>query len=608
MDEKEAVLRLKRKDMQGLTTLMEMYQVQAVRTSTLITRDLEASEDVVQAVFIRLYERSHLLDPQRPFKPYLMRSVVNTSIQVANKQQRFVSFPDEAEREAVFMNAGVQTPLEDDPQQAFDATERREQLEAALEQLSPKQRAAVVQRYYLGMTEEEIAGQSDEPRGTSASARPIAVGGGMNENDIRAGLRDIAEHEVPDDINLIPAVQRKLRRERRYNVPPSLTRIAAILILTLLSTVTAFAVVQYQHQRYDPGLDSAATQGLFVEFNRTQRVSDIDVTLQRGYADANRIVLTTEIVYDLYQVERPEGGFNINYRLFDTTTSEEIPPVPLGGGGGGGSSSGTPSIMVNIGRDAAFDGSVITGDPETLDLRLEITFATHPTRRDGTSSGGGGGGEMMQPPADQPTMMPLPSPVPVDQFESFTVTFDNLRLPFVDEYVVPKLDAQTVNDVTMTVEQVTVTPSLTALDFCYTVPGSDKLWTPVAHIDTGDDIINVTPMIGPENVTDGRTCVEMRVPLPYVPGEEQTWTFRVDYLRGSFMETEANAERVRQMLAERGLNTELFQTGTGEIITRYGMGFNRGDSPADTTRIIEDVFSQIGGRIDGPWTFSFSVP
>lgn len=166
MDEKEAVLRLKRKDMQALTTLMEMYQVQAVRTSTMITRDLEASKDVVQAVFIRLYERSHLLDPQRPFKPYLMRSVVNASIQAANKQQRFTSFPDEAEREAVFNNAGIQTPLEDDPQQALDAAEQREQLQAALDQLSPKQRAAVVQRYYLGMTEEEIAGQSDEPRGT----------------------------------------------------------------------------------------------------------------------------------------------------------------------------------------------------------------------------------------------------------------------------------------------------------------------------------------------------------------------------------------------------------------------------------------------------------
>jgi RNA polymerase sigma factor (sigma-70 family) len=94
-----------------------------------------------------------------------MRSVINAAIDAANKQKRFVAFDDTIEGETVFAEAFGQR-LEADPQSALDVAERQRRIAAALDQLSPKQRAVIVMRYYLDMTETEIAAANHEPDGT----------------------------------------------------------------------------------------------------------------------------------------------------------------------------------------------------------------------------------------------------------------------------------------------------------------------------------------------------------------------------------------------------------------------------------------------------------
>lgn len=165
MNEQEAIKRLKRGDMDALATLMQRYQVEAIRAANLITRDEAIAQDVVQSVFIRLYERSHLIDIRRSFKPYLMRSVVNAAINAANKQKRLIPFEDAIESEAAFASA-LERQRTGDPQQALDDSERQQRVAAALAELSPKQRAAIVMRYFLDMTESEIAAEQNEPNGT----------------------------------------------------------------------------------------------------------------------------------------------------------------------------------------------------------------------------------------------------------------------------------------------------------------------------------------------------------------------------------------------------------------------------------------------------------
>jgi RNA polymerase sigma-70 factor (ECF subfamily) len=152
VDEKQAIAQLKRHNPDGLETLVYQYQVQAVRTASLIVGDRAQAEDIVQAAFIRAGERIDQFDDQRPFGPWFMRSVVHDALKALGRQKRFTSL--EASEETGTLDLFDPTPL---PEETVETREIRQAVWQALESLPPKQRAAVVMRYYLGMHEDEIA-------------------------------------------------------------------------------------------------------------------------------------------------------------------------------------------------------------------------------------------------------------------------------------------------------------------------------------------------------------------------------------------------------------------------------------------------------------------
>ncbi|MBU4225438.1 MAG: hypothetical protein KKC71_06415 [Chloroflexi bacterium] len=69
MDESQAIQRLKRGDIGGLEFLVHRYQLKAVRTAYLITRDPQTAEDVVQDTFLQSYRSIARFDGTRPFEP-----------------------------------------------------------------------------------------------------------------------------------------------------------------------------------------------------------------------------------------------------------------------------------------------------------------------------------------------------------------------------------------------------------------------------------------------------------------------------------------------------------------------------------------------------------
>mgnify|MGYP000480601739 CR=1 FL=1 len=152
MDEHEAICRLKAGDSSGLAWLVMRYQVKAMRTAFLITRDEQLSEDVVQEAFVRLFERIRSFDERRPFEPYLMRSVVNIALN-ALRTQGHTDFRSLDDLGKPLGNLLPFTNVEDEA----EINALKEQMRRAIDQLSPRQRAAVVMRYYLEMSEKEIA-------------------------------------------------------------------------------------------------------------------------------------------------------------------------------------------------------------------------------------------------------------------------------------------------------------------------------------------------------------------------------------------------------------------------------------------------------------------
>ncbi len=165
MKDREAIERLQRGDIGGLEFLVREYQVRAVRTAYLITRDLPLSQDVVQAAFLKAYERIGQFDPEQPFGPWFFTSVMHDAIKAARERDRQMSI------EGIVEDDPGPSPdwLEDGrpgPEALGEQAETAEEIWVALERLAPDQRAAVVARYYLDMSEAETAAALTLPLST----------------------------------------------------------------------------------------------------------------------------------------------------------------------------------------------------------------------------------------------------------------------------------------------------------------------------------------------------------------------------------------------------------------------------------------------------------
>jgi len=160
MDDRSAIGRIKDGEIGGLEMLVNAYQVKAVRAAFLVTHDESLAEDIVQETFIRLYHRIHHFDETRPFEPYLMRSVVNAALNAVRRDGKSVSL----DADPTLLETLLEQAASVESQVEYAQLSR--EILHALSKLSARQRAAIVQRYYLEMSEQEMALALDAAPGT----------------------------------------------------------------------------------------------------------------------------------------------------------------------------------------------------------------------------------------------------------------------------------------------------------------------------------------------------------------------------------------------------------------------------------------------------------
>jgi len=163
MDEARAIERLKNGDIGGLEFLVREYQVKAVRTAYLITRDVGLAEDVVQESFLNVYRSIRTFDSTRPFEPWFMRSVVNASVKTMQRSEWQIEAGDEAESESLFAELAQRV---ESVESQVESIEIQNRIWDVMQKLSPRQRAVIVQRYFLGMSEKEMAEEAGTKAGT----------------------------------------------------------------------------------------------------------------------------------------------------------------------------------------------------------------------------------------------------------------------------------------------------------------------------------------------------------------------------------------------------------------------------------------------------------
>ncbi len=162
MDETQAIQRLKQGDISGLEHLVARHQVKAVRTAYLITRDLDLAEDVVQDCFLQAFRSIRGFDVTRRFEPWFLRSVVNAAVKTMQRSARQVEVGEDADESALAELAAQVESVE----AQVESIEVQNQIWDAMQKLSPRQRAVVVQRYFLAMSEKEMAAEAGSSVGT----------------------------------------------------------------------------------------------------------------------------------------------------------------------------------------------------------------------------------------------------------------------------------------------------------------------------------------------------------------------------------------------------------------------------------------------------------
>jgi len=153
----------------GVTALYREHAKGLVRLAVVMLGDRYIAEDVVHEAFLGLYRHWGGLSDASRALPYLRSSVLNGCRSALRKQRA---------RDNVRAGALARTavPLESAEAWALVGEEHREVL-AALKRLPDRQREALVLRFYLGMSEDEIAAAMRISRGTvkSATSRGIAA-------------------------------------------------------------------------------------------------------------------------------------------------------------------------------------------------------------------------------------------------------------------------------------------------------------------------------------------------------------------------------------------------------------------------------------------------
>ena len=162
LEEKSAIARLKQGDLDGLEALVKRHQVRAVSAAYLIVRDPKLAEDIVQEAFLRAAEKIDQFDESRPFGPWFLRSVINASTKAVRKQKRFIPLDGTRDEETTKVADWLIDP-DPHPEQIVETQETRQMVWEALGELTAGQRAVIVMRHFLEMSESQMTEELDRP-------------------------------------------------------------------------------------------------------------------------------------------------------------------------------------------------------------------------------------------------------------------------------------------------------------------------------------------------------------------------------------------------------------------------------------------------------------
>lgn len=162
--EQAAIARVRAGDPDAYAVLVRRHAADARRLAVLAGAGPDA-DDVVQQAFVKAYRTIGRFHDGAPFRPWLLRIVLNEARNATRAARRYRAAADRS----FVLDAATAAVAVDDPAATALSAERRTQLLTALRALPEPQRRVVACRYLLDLDEEETATVLGWPRGTVKS-------------------------------------------------------------------------------------------------------------------------------------------------------------------------------------------------------------------------------------------------------------------------------------------------------------------------------------------------------------------------------------------------------------------------------------------------------
>ena len=160
-----------KRDSTALEQLYDRYERPVYAFVIRMVKDAMAAEEVVQELFVRIWNAAHGLDPdkgQGKISTWIFAIARNLAIDWLRKRGRR---PIEAHEEEALERVTESISTE----QVVEERMLGEQMKAAIRDLKDEQKQVLELIYYKGYTQQEIASQHDIPLGTVKSRVRLAL-------------------------------------------------------------------------------------------------------------------------------------------------------------------------------------------------------------------------------------------------------------------------------------------------------------------------------------------------------------------------------------------------------------------------------------------------
>ncbi|MDG5799430.1 RNA polymerase sigma factor [Marinilabiliaceae bacterium ANBcel2] len=152
-DESFIIQRIKEGDKEAFSHIIDRYGQKVFQTSIGFVRDISEAEDLVQDIFIKVYEKLDKFKGESAFSTWLYRIAVNMAINRSRKL-KMRSFFSSVEGSEVLLNEVYRSVGNDT---IIEEKEKRAIIQKAIEKLTLMQRKVFVLSYYQDMANSEVA-------------------------------------------------------------------------------------------------------------------------------------------------------------------------------------------------------------------------------------------------------------------------------------------------------------------------------------------------------------------------------------------------------------------------------------------------------------------